>query len=199
MNNTPGNKWYTCNLENLKDSIWKISKNQNEVYALSLVFSCDDDELSRPTLKLHFNTTSYYESRIKDASSEAEAKWNQAFWPDIETTVLGGNDDQLLEEWFKSTEYYYTAKDLQQSHSDHSLLKEIIDRGEKFCNIFIETTIKMVQQIFREEVIRRAFGKDIPILIIELEYYEEPISWTKRANPLDTVTDFIKSYESGMI
>lgn len=79
---------------------------------------------------------------------------------------------------------------------DDALFNELLEKGEQFAQLFITQIIKMVQQLFSENILQDTFGKNLPVIIHELEYYEEPISWTRRANPSILINEFIDACES---
>ena len=45
-------------------------------------------------------------------------------------------------------------------------------------------------------IIKEVFGKSIPIIIHELEYYDKPVNWTKKGNPTGIVNQFIDWVEN---
>ena len=63
--------------------------------------------------------------------------------------------------------------------------------GAAFCAEFIETVINTMRQLFADGTIAGAFGRDIPAIIHELEYYAAPNSWTKHANPKGLANEFL--------
>ena len=48
-----------------------------------------------------------------------------------------------------------------------------------------------MRQLFADGTIAGAFGRDIPAIIHELEYYAAPNSWTKHANPKGLANEFL--------
>jgi len=57
--------------EKLKSAITNIDENEiNNIYALSLWFFNEDDELHFPTIILSYNTTSNFQINIKNASDK---------------------------------------------------------------------------------------------------------------------------------
>lgn len=190
-------QWFEHHYLKLKDHIQFIQKNYQDVYALALYYYCDDDEPCFPKVELNFNTSAHFQSQISEASSQAEAKWNYAYWLQEPSWEIGGEEDQLLAQWFQQTPYYYSMEQMEYAQEeDDDLFEELLEKGEQFDQLFIEEIIKMVQQLFTENIIQNTFGKNIPVIIHELEYYEEPISWTKKANPKALISEFIKAYEN---
>jgi hypothetical protein len=48
-------------------------------------------------------------------------------------------------------------------------------------------------------VIEKKFDKEIPIIIHELEYYDQPIGWTQKANKNSLIEEFLEAYQNGKI
>jgi hypothetical protein len=166
--------------------------DRSDVYAISFFHYADDDDLRWPKLTIGYNTNAQYRSSIGSASSDAEAKWNFAFWLQNNLAELGGDDDPHLKAWCAQTPYYYTDEQNEKAKTDRDLFDELIEKDGQFDAEFIEAVIMLTQRLFREGVIRRAFEKEVPVLIHELEYYHDPVSWTLRANPQRLADEFAK-------
>jgi hypothetical protein len=197
IGSTTQKHWHETSYVKLVESIQYIAQNYYDVYALALYYYCDDDEPCFPKVELNFNTIEQFESQISEASSQAEAKWNYAYWLQEPSWDIGGENDQLLAQWFEQTPFYYSQKQMEYAEQeDDALFNELLEKGEQFAQLFITQIIKMVQQLFSENILQDTFGKNLPVIIHELEYYEEPISWTKRANPSALINEFMDAYES---
>ena len=178
--------------EKLKFAILSIDdKFTNEIYALSLWYYIDNDDPRLPKIEFSFNTKSNVTQSIAQASDENEAKWNFAFWLQNTLTEIGGENDELLKNWFKTTPYYYSDIDKSIARRDDKFYDRILVKASEFCDGFIEEIILLVHRLFSDKVIEKKFGQNIPILIHELEYYDKPINWTLRANPNGLVDDFV--------
>ena len=68
---------------------------------------------------------------------------------------------------------------------------ETEEKSDEFYQAFVETQIAVVQRLFAEGVIAGTFGKNIPVLVHELEYYDALLSWTERANPESLADEFL--------
>ena len=80
--------------------------------------------------------------------------------------------------------------------------EEIYQHGD-FCEeefyyitqAFVNVLIEIVQELHKSGFIKEQFGKEIPILIHELEYYDEIAEQNLKANPLelsDELDDFVR-------
>jgi hypothetical protein len=54
----------------------------------------------------------------------------------------------------------------------------------------MDVVIGLAQRLHTEGVIQRKLGKSIPIIIHELEYYDQPVSCTKSGNPKGVTEEF---------
>jgi len=176
--------------EFLKDKIKKaiISWDKSDIYAVSL-YVCDiQDNPCEPTVTLGYNTETHFRSQIDDASDEQEAKWNYAFWLQNCEYVFGEDKStqKLVQRWIKEKGfYYYTENEL--FFSDNEIDP---DTYEGITEAFVDELISIVKELHESGFVKTQFGKDIPLLIHELEYYDEIAEQNKKANPAETVADF---------
>lgn len=155
-----------------------IAAQRGDIYALSLWFYCEEDDERYPCILFSYNTETHYRRQIARASGASEARWNFAFWLQDEaptSITLGGENDAALAQWFAN------AFDARTDAHD----------GAAFREAFIEMVIRSVQQLFADGEVARAFGRNIPAIVHELEYYDVPNGWTKRANPQDLADEFL--------
>lgn len=181
--------------EKMKSAIQGIANDEEvkDIYALSFWFYCDDDDERFPKITLGYNTLSNFKEEAYNADSKEEAKWNFAYWLQNEVETFGGENDKLLSNWFAKTPYFYTEEENERAmEEDEDLYEKILKKGEKFRKEFINETISIAKQLFDNKVIEKTFGKDIPIIIHELEYYDEPIRWTKKANSAKLIKEFLQ-------
>lgn len=163
-----------------------------DIYAISFWHDIDEDDLRYQRIMVGYNTLSNFQGRIKSASSESEAKWNFAFWLQNVLTEVGGVDEPLLSAWFAESPYYFSDEENEASCDDDELFDELGEKGAQFEDEFMGEIITATQRLFREGVISQVFGRDIPVLIHELEYYDAPAGWTLRANPPGLADEFLE-------
>ena len=161
-----------------------------DIYALSFYYYFEEDEGRYAAVSISFNTISNFEANIASASGEREAKWNFAFWLQDEIGHIGGMEDKLLAEWFKETPFYYSQVDSEKAIDDDDLFEDILDKDAGFEEIFINEIIAVIKRLFNENIIRDKFGKDIPVLLHELEYFDRPLFRTIKSNPPGLVDEF---------
>jgi len=184
----------------LKSAIMGIAQAERPaIYALSCWYFLDDDDPRYPRLLLGYNTTQQVQSQLPHASGAAEAKWNYAFWLQNELATIGGENDPHLTAWFQQTSFYYSQAENDVADNDDTLFAKLLEQGEQFNNEFVEVSISLIQQLFSEDIITDTFGATIPVLLHELEYYNESLNWTMRANPAGVADEFWQTFQSGLL
>ena len=73
---------------------------------------------------------------------------------------------------------------------DYEFTEEAEENDEKITESFIELLIEIVKEIHEDKILTEKFGKEIPILIHELEYYDEIAEQNIEANGEELVKDF---------
>lgn len=183
--------WYN----RVKDFILSLDVDVNDVYVISFFKYTDLDDMRYPYVIVDYNTISNYQSQISCAFSAGEAKWNYEFWLQNDLFMIGGMDDSDLRNLFEMEGLFYG----DDNSSDNSLLDNDLDeyeKGDKMEELFMDIVIDISRRLHDHGVIKEKFGREIPILIHELEYYDLPMSWTRRGNPKELITEFEKWYET---
>ena len=166
------------------DSIqtWK----DEDIYVVSLFVYDKGDNPSRPTVMLGYNTESNYEESLDFADNDVgEARWNFAYWLQNEELYFGDDKEttELVKEWVIAQGFEY------HENCDFD------DDDDEYANLtkaFIQVLIEIVQELHEEKVLTKKLGKELPILIHELEYYDEIAEQNIEANGEELVKDFSK-------
>lgn len=192
--------FFTHSYDKLIDVINNLSSEvATDIYALSFFYYDEDDDARFPCIEVSYNTNEQYRQETANAAHETEAKWNYAFWLQKSVAKIGGTEDELLHNWLMDTPYYYSKAEYETAEKDDELFDRLLEHGENFETEFIEGIIHLVRKLFKEHVLENKFGKDIPVIIHELEYYDQPIDWTRKANKTGLIEDFLEAYKSGKI
>ncbi len=182
MNITLKEQFVNETFNNLRETISNFDKEiTDEIYVISFWKSNINDDLRQPTVIIGFNTLTNFKDNIDQASDEHEAKWNFAFWLQNEELIIGDNDS-TCEAWIKQLEFYYT--------DEEENFDRILELGSKIEEKFMDIIIQLSQKLHSDGIILNKFGKEIPIIIHELEYYDLPLSWTKQGNPEGITAEF---------
>lgn len=182
--------------QKIKEAILQIDNSMvSEIYVLSFYIYNGDDDPRQPMLTVGYNTNERWQActpkpgqapKWPIASDVEEAKWNFAFWLQNEELVIGGYDFDPVSEWVRNSPYYYTDEQAEDDFDKTDLL------SQKIQDKFTEIAISHAQKLHSDGVITAKFGKDIPIIVHELEYYDKPVLWTKQANPGGLAKEFEK-------
>lgn len=158
-----------------------------DIYAVSLWVQDWDDDPFEPTVTLGYNTEEQVRVMTPCASSAEEARWNFAFWLQNSEMVFGGKEEtvggssDLIIRWLQdSNAVFYTNEELDAMSPTE--IDEALVAGKNVTKHFVEMLVRVVQGLHDSGFIQERFGKEIPILIHELEYYEEIADQNARAN-----------------
>ncbi|MDE6426633.1 MAG: protein phosphatase 2C domain-containing protein [Ruminococcus sp.] len=165
----------------IEDTI--ASWDEPDIYAISLFMYDDEDNPCKPTVVLGYNTESEYKRNVRFADSPQEARWNYVFWLQNNELSFGTDDTaKIVRQWIISSGYEYN-EDADSSDS------------EKYSGItrdFTQLLADIVQELHSTGFIVNTFGKDIPVLIHNLEYNVEIADLNMLANCSDSIRDFVK-------
>ncbi len=162
----------------IKEKIWRLIEQkisewqEDDIYAISLYVFDEEDDPRRPVSVLGYNTERQVQKSITEASDEQEARWNYAFWLQNDEMCLGRDDTaEDIREWI-------TEQDLWESE-------------DAINSKFVDLLVAVVQDIHASGLLKDKFGREIPILIHELEYYEKIARQNIEANGETLDRDFV--------
>ncbi len=155
------------------------SDTTSEIYAISFFIYNNEDDPRKPTLTLGYNTETCYSDSIDGASDKEEARWNYAFWMQNQELLFGEDEvtSELVKQWIE-----------EGFDSDNN--DTFFQFGEEITEKFVSICIAVSRKLHTEDVIKNKFGKDIPIIIHELEYYDVIAKQTVEANPPHIADEF---------
>jgi hypothetical protein len=162
------------------------------IYAVSFFIYDQDDDPRRPTLTIGYNTDNQVRHVLATQpglstgrpSDEAEARWNYAFWLQNELTVIGDQTRdpagaRLCQAWIKDNGWWFPEPD---GNTDDDWAP-FLAAGEQITSNFVSLCVRTASQLHAAGVIGQTFGHAIPVLIHELEYYDQIADQTEDANP----------------
>lgn len=158
-----------------------------DIYALSFFIYDTDDDPRYPVLQLGYNTLTHCAECTTSASSADEAKWNFAFWLQNELKFLGepGTEGgRLLEEFLKTKGHWYSDED-EEADFDRCMRL-----GTDITVDFVDACVRIAQELHKNGVIEQHFSRPIPVIVHELEYYDEIAKQTRLANPPGVADEF---------
>jgi hypothetical protein len=175
-------------------------EDRADIYAVSLWVSDLDDDPRRPTITVGYNTECQVAGCTPGpgqrperpaASDPAEARWNFAFWLQNSVAVIGSEDGdprgaELREAWARQRGFWYSEEEQARD------LDAALEKVQPLTGEFVEIVAGVVQGLHRSGEIVRVFGRAIPVLIHELEYYDEIARQNEAANPPGVVDEFAR-------
>lgn len=174
-----------------------LAADAGDIYALSFLIDNEDDDPRQPTLTIGYNTETQARRTIQDASDQAEARWNYAFWIQNELTVVGNltNDPAgatARQEWITELGLWY---DEPTDHADwDSVIGPLAAQIE---SRFSQTCCQLARTLHTTGVIGRSVGRTVPVIVHELEYYEAIARQTEAANPPGLADEFTSWVRNG--
>jgi hypothetical protein len=147
-----------------------------DVYVVSLWVNDEDDDPLRPTAMVGFNTEAAARQALRRAHDPDEVRWNFAHWLQNNIGILCGSEEDPAG---------VSLRD--QSIADGTLK---LDRYGSASVAFVGVLEEVVRFLHSSGVIVDVFGRRIPVVIHELDYYAKIAEQNRRANPGDLINDF---------
>ena len=159
-----------------------------DIYAISLYVYDYCDNPCKPCVTLGYNTEIQVRLELSkgEAFDEAEARWNYAFWLQNDCLVFGiGETAKTVRNWIALSGFPYYDDDDTAWQDDNA-----IENTSRITEAFVSVLIDAVKDIHEQGVLTRKFGRELPIIIHELEYYDEIAEQNIEANGYKLVKDF---------
>jgi len=160
-----------------------------DIYALSFFVDDVDGDPRYPWLQLGYNTRAQVAASTASAASDAaEAKWNFAFWLQNELAFIGEPGTagrQLLEQALKAEGLWYSD---EEEAGDFERCMQVADRITAY---FVDACVRIAQALHASGAIEARFGHPVPIIVHELEYYDQIAMQTAAANPPGLAQEFV--------
>lgn len=161
-----------------------------DVYVISFFIDNERDDPRQPTLTIGYNTEAQFRSTIADASDEAEARWNYAFWLQNELTIIGDltrdpDGAAARHQWISELGLWYD----EPTHPE-DWMTTVGPTAALIEANFNQACVQLARDLHNDGVIKSAIGKPVPVILHELEYYEGIARRTEAANPPGLADDF---------
>lgn len=160
-----------------------------DIYALSFFVDDVDGDPRYPWFQLGYNTRAQAAASTAPAASDAaEAKWNFAFWLQNELAFIGepGTEGrELLERALKAEGLWYSD---EEEAGDFERCMLVADRITAY---FVDACVRIAQALHASGTIEERFGHPVPVIVHELEYYEQIATQTQAANPPGLAQEFV--------
>ena len=157
-------------------AIKKMGKqNIKDIYAISFWKDNLEDDPRCPVITIGYNTLTLQN----------------------EVGTIGGNDKNLRL-YFKEANLFYTQQEYSRAEKNGEENK-LDEQDDQMQSVFMDIIISVIQELHKKGVIKEQLGKEVPVIVHELEYYDLPIMWTTRSNPKSLIDEFLKSYNDGCL
>lgn len=168
-----------------------------DIYVVSFFIDNEDDDPRRPVLTIGYNTEEQFRHSIVDASDEAEARWNYAFWLQNNLAVIGDLTRDpagaaARHRWISELGLWYDEP------TDSAIWTATV--GPIATQIeanFNQACVRLARHLHDAGVIESAVGRRVPVIVHELEYYEGIARRTEAANPPGLADDFTAWVRNG--
>ena len=152
-----------------------------DIYVVSLFVYDENDDPRRPTITVGYNTESAVKQGLTD-TDEGEARWNFAYFLQNELDlVFDSNSDpegaELRTKAITAAGYDFPGDDASAT--------------EVTTPWFVANTVFAARRLHDHGDIEQIFGRSIPILVHELEYYDVIAMQNLAANPPGVADDFV--------
>lgn len=175
-----------------------LTWNEPEIYAISFFVYPNGAYTYRgfdnvAEWAISYNT----ESDCNGAGAFSEERWNFAFWRQNMTYIINpDNPDKLIEalfDWYEEQGITNIGEENEDEMYDEDM--NYIGKGPAGYYELLQMAANVAKKLHEDGVIKEQFGKDIPIIVHELEYYDLIYDITKEANPNGQADVFLKAYE----
>lgn len=168
-----------------------------DIYVISFFIDNERDDPRQPTLTIGYNTEAQFRRTIADASDEAEARWNYAFWLQNELTVIGDltrdpDGAAARHQWISELGLWY-----DEPTRPEDWITTVGPTAALIEASFNQACVQLARDLHNDGVIKSAIGKPVPVVLHELEYYEGIARRTEAANPPGLPDDFTAWVRTG--
>jgi hypothetical protein len=161
-----------------------------DIYVVSFFIDNEDDDPRQPVLTIGYNTEDQFRRSIADASDEAEARWNYAFWLQNDLAVIGDltRDHEgatARHRWISELGLWY-----DEPADPEDWMATVGPIAAQIEGNFNQACVRLARHLHDAGVIEGAIGRRVPVIVHELEYYEGIARRTEAANPPGLADDF---------
>lgn len=164
------------------------SWNEDGIYAISFFVNTNEATDNIPYFSISYNT----EEDCGNSSPLSEERWNYAYWRQDECVIIGDDETtKILLQWYKENNIENIGfEDDTQMYDENC---NYIGKGPNGYYELIQVVTDVAKRLHDEKVIFNTFGKEIPIIIHDLEYAWYGLEATHKANPNGIVDMFLKA------
>lgn len=163
--------------------------DEDSIYAISFFVHTNEATDNIPYFAISYNT----EKDCGHCSEISEERWNYAFWRQDECEIIGDEEStNLLMKWFEENNIINIGQEDETQMYDEN--GNYIGKGPTGIYELIQVISDVAKRLHDEKIILNTFGKEIPIVIHDLEYAWYELEATQRANPNGITDMFLNSF-----
>ena len=139
-----------------------------DVYALSFFISAADDDPRQASIAVGFNTEVNAAGRREDEAEEA--RWNYAMWLHDVVCEFPDRDGVGGDEWralLVELSIDYTDAEAGAAFD----AGEDLERSVRVTRLMLDVAVELSLHCHDSGLIRSVFGRTVPVIVRELEYY----------------------------
>ncbi len=177
--------------------------NEKDIYAISFLVYSNEEYRYRGFENVTEWAISYNtEADCSGAGQFDEERWNFAFWRHNMTYVIAPNSpDKLIDmlfDWYEEQGITNIGEENYDNEYDEN--GNYIGKGPVGYYELLQMAANVAKKLHEDGVIKEQFGKDIPIIVHDLEYPWYVYEATQNANPDGQANTFLTAMEKlGMI
>lgn len=159
--------------------------DRREVYVVSFFVYDEDENPRKPTLTVGYNTESDVAAAREHplVMDEAEARWCYAWYGEHALTVMFDSEKDQNGAKIRNRAIQMAGYTFQQ---DDAVATAITTPW------FVANTVFAARRLHDRGDIARIFGRSIPVLVHELEYYDAIAMQNLAANPCGVAAEFVQ-------
>jgi hypothetical protein len=176
-----------------------------DIYVIVIYISLLDNDSRFAKLSLNYNTLSNWKERVPDASDEAEAKWNYAFWPDDDKIRLCESPKynprhpdlegiRLRDEYLRSHLPQYDLSDAESDDLLRSDDSQFYEYESEVINAVVDVCCSVIRRLHGGGMITQTCGRSVPVVVEMLNDSgddEYRLAQVEAANPTGLANDYI--------
>lgn len=186
----------------LYDKIQPIIKSwlEHGIYAISFfVYSNEAYTYKKWSNVSEFQIGYNTEIDCKEASRLSEERWNFAFWRQDMTQIItpaeGEESTEILFKWYEQNGIANVG--FEDHSNDYDGNGDYIGKGPVGYYELLGVVSNVARELQQHGVVKQAFGKEIPIIVHDLEYPWYVEEATENANPNGEADDFLEALRQG--
>ncbi len=170
--------------------------DESDIYAISFLVDANEAYKYNGYSNVTQFSVSYNTERDCGSVDEtSEKRWNYAFWRQNEIPIIDADADgegmKILFDWYREKGIENIGYEDYRACYDSDM--RYIGKGPIGCYELLTEIVAVAKKLQISGFVKNKFGRQIPIIIHDLEYSWYMIEATRTANPNGEANDFLKA------